>query len=480
MIPSFADALHQSPPLEEKTWVDHHARIRYSQSTWHGLINFREKRTLDQKIELELTSFFQARYAFKDRASFNEAWRQIGEHLWSPNLPLSVGIIRSIDKAFQSQLIYHGPGINPPIPKQTTDAKDKKAQLLVNFLLHGTKFARELVDVEMLKAVFVRHDKEMLVKLRQALQEELVDLANKPPKNAQEEVLWRAFLGNIIAYLPFSYPPQQEKIMIPVLQEGQCRLVLYNINTVSLKTKENATPMIALDMTPVEDKTAPRILDIIGTTYPSGDGFATTVLADFTPGHSVGEIVYKCNEATFDALLEGASGVHLVGVSLGGAMVLHILRHHADKLSRVDAYNPPGLAEDLWQKPLKACCPVNIYVQPKDIVSNMGSWPVGDHVSLYRVIPHQEDLVKNMFNAHVRAYTGCDYVTILKENPAIKNRSFLRRFLTALHLYLGPLLVYLPAKIVLMLFNFLMACCLYVARLGKNIARISKKYLNRL
>ena len=162
-----------------------------------------------------------------------------------------------------------------------------------------------------------------------------------------------------------------------------------------------------------------------------------------------------------DRWLANTEKVHIVGMSLGGAMAFHTLinNHH---ITRVDAYSPPGLYPEDWEKGIGTSCDVNIYCQPGDTVARLGTWPSSDNVKLYTVYPHQEGLSKDPFSAHARVFTGCKKITVLKENPLEENKAWDRYLLTKMHKYLGPLVVFFPITIAIM--------CFHIARSAHEIS----------
>lgn len=432
--------------------VDIPKRVEYSQSWWQSLLHFREKKSLDNKIEHEVMSLFQQRYNFKDHNAFRRVWNAIHlSQIWDKDTTLTVDLLRKINTQLQENLLYHGPGIRPP--KRNKITTDKVVHRVVNSLLHGHALPRSVIERRTLQAVLVEHNPELSKKFFDELQNELNSLLENPPKNKKEELLWRTFLGNVIAFIPFTYPAHETMITIPTLENGICRPVAYQIDVMPLELSEHTTPMSVLGLTPIGDDKATPILSFIGTTYPAADGFATTVLADFTPNKSVGEAVYEKNHAQIDAWMQGKKNVHVIGISLGGAMTFHTLRHHHEKISRVDVYNPPGLYPELWDKEIDFDCEINIYCQPGDLVSELGAWPTQKNVSLYLVMQHHKGLSENIFSSHARAFSGCKDVSIVKQDPAVENSSWRRKFLTKIHQWLGPFVVYLPVSFSLWLYR---------------------------
>lgn len=446
-----ASLLDPKIQIPDNTSLDDSTRVAYVNSFWKKIGHLQEKKQLDSKVQQEVKSFFQQRYGYQDATAFDRVWKRVGAKKWTPSSELTVGKFRDIDQAFQQQLVYHGQGMQAP-PTEMKTGIDSNVQKFVQTLLHGRDFPKELIhQKEVRNAVFIKKDHELLKQFRAEMQKELDNLAKNPPKTAQEEILWRAFLGNILALIPFSYPTNQDTLTIPMLSEGKCIQVSYSIEVLPLKFNALSSPMIALGMMPKNNDKAPPMLCYLGTTYPAGDGFAATVFADFTPGYSVGDFVYSRSKDKIDAWMKDKKDVHVIGTSLGGALTFHTLRHHEDKLSRVDVYNPPGLYNSDWVAGVGDKCPTKIYCQPGDLVSKMGAWPTGKNVSLYAVVPHQENLKENLISSHARAFTGCPEVSIIKQDPQVQNKGFRRRFLTFLHRFLGPVFVFVPSISVLLI-----------------------------
>jgi pimeloyl-ACP methyl ester carboxylesterase len=459
------DSILNKSIIPASTIVDIEKRVKLNESLWESLIHFDKKHKLDGQILRHVRTSFQDHYGIRDKEFFLHIWNKIGAKVWTPKTVLTAGIIRDIDDKFRKELIYHGEGIKPPereLPINQT------VQKLVQALLHGGDFSPLEVEDHEVKAIFSQHDEDMMKQFQLELQLEMDHLVAKPPIDKEQEFIWRAFLGNVLAIIPYSYPTTGTVFKIPILENGNCRQVEYHTEVINLIYEDHLSPMTVLAMTPINDTNAPPILSFIGTTFPAGAGFVSTLLADFTPGNSVGEIVYKRNHEKIDQWLANKTGVHVVGMSLGGAMALHTVRHHHD-IGRVDVYNPPGLYAKNWENGVGTTCEVNIFCQPNDIVSQLGEWPTSDNVSLYTVYPYQNDLPKDPLNSHARAFTGCKNITVIKEDPFVENESFFRSLLTTLHWYVAPFVIFMPLSAIIILY-----------RIANAVRQVSASYFNRL
>lgn len=446
--------------------IDNPVRIRYNNSIWQGIVHYKESRQLNRQTEQAVFSYFQERYHIEDKGHFKRVWNEIASKTWNVKSPLTVGVLCSIDKQFQQRLAYYGDGVTSA--PQLNDHPNPNVQQIIHALLHGGPLnTRELANIPLLRAVFIDKSPRFLKDFRDELQRELNQLSENPPKSEQEKIIWKGFLGNIIALLPFGYPEENESITLPMLgEDNTCQNVKYKINVLELTPRTESTPITALGLSPQDLPTAPPILTFLGTTYPAADGFAATILADFTPGKSVGEAVYATGKEKIDEWVKDKSNIHLAGMSLGGALAFHTLLHHQPKVSQVDVFNPPGLYENCWKgHKFDEGSSINIYNQSGDIVSSMGFWPTGARVSLYKVIPHHEGVKEGVGASHAMTFTGCNKVTVLKVKPEEDNNRLSRKTLTYLHRFLGPVLIYLPVK--------LMLC-------AHRIAKAAKECLSRI
>lgn len=436
--------------------LDSAKRIKYNNSCWYSLFHRKEKQQLNNEMWQMVSNFFQQRYQIEDTQQFLRIWKKIGQKEWAVKSPFTVGKLRAIDDAFKKQLVYHGPGMSPLPPN--SNHINPAVQQVANALLHGGSLSVDLIQKPLLRALLVKHDPILLKQFRIELQLELDQLAKNLPKNPREEIVWRQFLGNVIGLIPFSYPLENEIFTIPHLEmDNTCRQVPYTVQVIEITSRHSTTPISAIGFSPINDKQAPPILSFLGTTFPAGNGFCATVLGDFTPKMSVGEDVYRQGKDKITHWFKNKANVHVIGISLGGAMAFHTILDHHNNISRADVYNPPGLYEHCWKdRSFNDGCPINIYRQPGDIVSKMGFWPTGGKVEIFHVIPHQTGIVERMPRSHIQVFSGCRKVTFLKCDPMVENQNISRKALVFLHRNLGPYLFYYPTYFALCCYR--MAC----------------------
>lgn len=338
---------------------------------------------------------------------------------------------------FKQTVVYQGSGIRYSASLSGTEASE-----IVRFLLsQESAFSSNWINRKNVKGIFLKTDPLLLKNFREELRtvlhfcsEKMVALGSKA-----EEELFTAFIGNIIALIPYAYPEVGEVFEIPMRLDGVWKKVSYRVDArIDLTPKFFSSPIASYGLV---SETGPPLLTFLGTTYPAGDGFFATLLSDFTPGLSVGDAAFRWGKGKIEKWLEGKGKVDLYGASLGGAFTFQMLRRFADKIGKIYAYNPPGLYPWDWKEGKIGGPQVNIYLQENDLVPSMGFFPEGENVHLYRVSPMK---AVNKINAHVKAFTGSDFVTIVKTNSCYENSRFSRKLLTAAHFLFGILVALAP------------------------------------
>jgi hypothetical protein len=372
----------------------------------------------------------------KEQLSIQSDW--VFQVIWKQSLsshqiqigkgPLPVDEIIS---AVRETVLYHGPGIdwkgteNPQNGQRLVDE-------IVKYLFGRGSPSFDWVNAETVKGVFLRKDPVLLKKMEESLRSALLtDL----PQDSKEETVFKAFIGNVIALLPFCYPEEGREFVIPQKVDGIWKRASYTIDKkFELTPRWLGSPIVAYGMTSTD---APPVMTFLGTTYPAGDGFFATLFADFTPGFSIGHAPYLVSQEKIAEWLKEKTDVRLFGMSLGGAIAFHVMRNHEKEIGHVAAFNPPGLYPWNWSGSVQT--EIDIYYQYNDLVGTTGVFPEGKKVNIFRVIGEREE---NSYKAHARIYSGGKEVTVLKSSPQFENSRGVRKLLTFLHFFLGALFVF--------------------------------------
>jgi hypothetical protein len=385
---------------------------------------------------------------------FQKAWdHALHMHEIFRDVPLNAEQRERIETALKNTIHYHGPGCSVNFPPTTP-----KTHAIAKYLL-GQNIPFEEVGLGWKEVYFLLIEKDPLV-LKNLRAELRTCLATLPlPKTPKEEFNTKAFVGNILTLLPFTYPQVGSPLAIPTkCSDGRWKLIDYQVEKIiPLTPSLLASPLPAYLLTSSE---GPPQLIFLGTTYPSGPGAAATICADFTPGMSVGHAPMLWGIDKIRKAIAGLDDIEVSGVSLGGACGLHLLRmlspQERTHFKSFNLFRPPGLYWWNWTEEFDAGPEVNIFIQPGDIVSAIGTFPTGTKVSLYKVLPN-EDAIANAIKSHAVVNNGEGLIAFLKLPPKVVNSDSGRKALTILHMIFGPIIYLIASAISLLaqLFYFL-------------------------
>jgi hypothetical protein len=488
MIPQYVDISKTSDlfgmSLSNETVIDTEKRMMLRTSSTKSLFSFIPKK----KAEKEFWTLVKKQIAKQAGiADFNDAvliWEDIERTIKfsiTSGKEITFGDLNKIREVFLARIFYsgHGAVFSKPAPciaqqqieeaSITSDPERTKNELVddfIQFILKGSQMPHIPKKWEVWKAIFVQLNPELMESFKETLQTcllECLDQFNNPDIGPDREDVYRIFLGNVLALLPYSYP-KEGSIVIPQKIDGAWIKATYEIEKIPLNLAWITSPLYAYGLTPTTPGAQP-ILIFTGTTFPAGDGFAASVLTDFTPGCSVGESVFALGKANIAKWMKDRHNVSLFGQSLGGSLALLTLIEFTEQIGRVDAYNPAGLYPWKWKNAYNEGN-INIYMQSNDLVPILGTWPTGEAVHLYKINPNTEGIKPNFLASHIQAFTGQPEVLIEKLDPFKENKQVKRVLLTILHMVLGPILIFVPG-----------ICLLILKKLYDALASLIKKML---
>lgn len=315
-----------------------------------------------------------------------------------------------------------------------------KARNILRMLMMGWHDNwHSLISKKELKAVFYRRDHQFTQAMRYAFQEGFQHLFTQLQEATLTETQHRQallFISNCIAYLPFADPTPYESFTIPQWLEGRWQMVEYKVTPIELTPTsgvgklflEERDRVFAYGLESFTHLSAEPHLVFMGTTYPAGQGFITTVKTDLKAFQTPGTELYLSGRERITNWLEKQhQRVHSCGASLGGSLSLLLAIDKGDKLSRVDALNPPGLYDSWFKNSLDhwdelAHHPlVTVQKQGHDPVSSFGIWKK-DWIVM-RVIPQQDKQGPNGGVDHALNYAGFPDTQFLLEDTEEDNKS---------------------------------------------------------
>lgn len=277
------------------------------------------------------------------------------------------------------------------------------ARNLLRVLMMGWQDSTSLASLRLLSALAIQHDSELSRAMRYAFQQGFdhiyTQLENQELTESQFNQA-QFFLSNCLMLLPFSDITPYESFNIPQHLQGKWQLVTYKVTPIELTPTtgfeqlfiQDEDRVFAYGLEPITHLDAEPHLIFMGTTYPSGQGFLTQINTDMEPFETVGKKLYRTGHAKIAAWLDKQTQkTHVCGASLGGSLSLLLAIHQGEKLSRVDALNPPGLY-DPWRKSrfdrwdfCESKPSVYIQKQANDVVSALGVWKDDWHI--FQVTP---------------------------------------------------------------------------------------------
>ena len=305
---------------------------------------------------------------------------------------------------------------------------------------------RDILSREVLKAIFIERDYKLTKGLRHAFQQGFSHLFTqlhdiKPPSLEFNQV--QLYLSNCLAILSSSDLTAYESFTIPEWVNGSWQLVDYKVVPIELTPTSGFNKLFLKDedrvfaygLEPITNLDARPHLIFMGTTYVAGQGFEPQVKSDMKAPQTPGMDLYISGEENITHFLDKQPkrNTHVCGLSLGGALAEIVAVHQGEKLSRVDALNPPGLNKswrknrfDRWDEQTKR---PEVYVQRQgnDPVSKFGVWK--KEWNVIKVTPPIDKQGPNGGADHALNYAGFAKTTftainVEKDNKARKARDF--------------------------------------------------------
>lgn len=299
-----------------------------------------------------------------------------------------------------------------------------KARNLLRVLMMGwTNEWRSLLTKETFYAVFLERHHELTRAMRFAFQEgfrHIFSQLQTKELSAQQKNQADFFISNCLSYLPFADMSPYEFITVPQYVDSKWQLIDYKVIPIELTPTSGFKKLFlaeqdrvfAYGLEPITHLTAQSHLVFMGTTYPAGQGFFTTVNTDLEAFETAGKKLYRSGRNNIIRWLnQQKNNIHVCGTSLGGALSLLLALDQGDKLTRVDALNPPGLYHpfrkskfDKWDtfenKP-------EVYIQKQDgFIPSFGVWKNEWHV--LQVIPQANKKGPNTGADHALNYAGLE------------------------------------------------------------------------
>lgn len=298
---------------------------------------------------------------------------------------------------------------------------------------------REIVSWKIFNAVFINRDGELLRGMRLAFQQGFNHIYSQL-RNCRLTTLQhnqaQLYISNCLSLLPFADINPYESISVPqwINIKNEWQLVDYKVVPIELTpTKgfkklfiDDEDRVFAYGLEPINNQDAEPHLIFMGTTYPAGQGFTTQINTDLEGFETAGNKLYRSGRNKIAGWLDKQSKkTHVCGMSLGGSLSLLLAADQGNKLSRVDAHNPPGFYNgwrkssfDRWDE-LSVRPQVFVQRQGNDPVSRFGVWK--KEWNLLQITPPASKQGPNQFTDHALNYAGFAETKFIAVDTTIDN-----------------------------------------------------------
>jgi hypothetical protein len=303
---------------------------------------------------------------------------------------------------------------NWPICYSKPQNIDPNFSELFRVLVAEREFTHAIFSQSLLKNIFIVPKQDMLDLMAYKINE-CFERIYYGERGLQSEL----FKSHLISLIPYCYPRIGDRFFIPETSGHEARCCEYRVTQrLDFTIHKKLSPHHGYVL---KNKKGNTLLVFMGTTFPSGNGFCSTLFSDFVPFLSVGKLPFSKSFHLLHAFFQNHDDVTLYGMSLGGAMVFHTMREFPEKVKQGYAISPPGLfTSDLFESQKK----LTILTQQNDMIPKLGFFPTGDKVSLFYIKVHQK---KNPLASHAQAFSNHKKCRIYSHQVMQENKKLLRK-----------------------------------------------------
>lgn len=201
----------------------------------------------------------------------------------------------------------------------------------------------------------------------------------------ETEAKYEILISNLLAAYPFFADHKcTNTLSIPQKIKEKWELIEHQVQALDLSPQTGMISRLIRDedriyaygLTPVVPRSdSPRLLLLMGTTYPTGQGSALSTMRVFDVGYSVGE-GYHWGTVENWLFADKQPKVKVIGLSQGGASAMFVAAKYSSYIIQADCHNPPALCSATlnrlhanWLKTPKDSRPIiNVYAQKGDPV----------------------------------------------------------------------------------------------------------------
>lgn len=324
----------------------------------------------------------------------------------------------------------------------------------IRWLVHEDGKLDGLLNWNVLKAALISHDPELVCAARTHLMNCLHQAVNYvETKQGIDHIKVWAYVGNVLAMLPYFEPPEGIEISIPTYHNEQWQTHSYQVKRIHLND-DWGTPSIAYALEPTNSKKdsyeeSHALLLFMGTAPSTTSGAMVSIWADFCPGKMVGEELYEMGKERIEAWVEQYDRVVAFGQSLGGALAQIAVAHHPEKV-QAHVFNAPNVNRRIYHKAREGITGekdrVFCFNHRDDLVCKVGT----RHIPGTRVFIAETPETYDPFSAHARIVAGHTNSKINEIDAVLDLKHPHRHTMNFLHA-LGSYLFFIPLTLLLVI-----------------------------
>ena len=325
-------------------------------------------------------------------------------------------------KKLLDNVILRGEGIQKVGPPKSFEAAALRSMLLADpDWKKQIPPLRELMSL--FQSIFCKKDPKLFSAAKAWLQEKLFAAKEEVPSEKMRAI----YVRNLLALYPFFSPEAGEEVSFEVLG----KLETYIVELIPLTPSYSSSPLMAYGLIPKEkNKNIPPFLVFKGTTYPTDEGFAQSLLTDINPFAPVGGYAFQLFikeriEKWLKKQTQNGSKVEVIGASLGGALSLQTASYLPSYIKEVHAFNSPAVTSSevqAWNQKNEEFPEVHVYLQNNDPISSFVGSCFAPDWKIYHVYSPIEDPLQ----AHASFYTAHEQAFIIPGDARSLNNSLKR------------------------------------------------------
>ncbi len=378
-----------------------------------------------------------------------------------------VGDLTMLCNFIDNSMVSQGQVSLPPLFPANLQIDDCDLKNFIEYVFTEVPLEQEWTKFRMVMKDFITKDptyfSQVCKIVQSCLDHRYKQLTDGRISTPIEEKLAKISIRNLVSVLAFLNIKDTDRIRIPQRINRVWKQVTYQPKPIRLSYWWLGDPVNAYAFSPVDlaDNASP-LLVFMGTTPPGFPGSLLTLWTDFVPFfYMVGEFLFRmgCKKIRncIDDLYAANNNrpVKLMGMSLGGAIILHVLADFLVNFDKVKSYiasSPYYSSMKLrkYKNKVHAYVAANnrfprtkIVTQDNDIVARIGKCPpTNDKTRIFHLMPKPTPDNRHPFttpDSHLKSFINCKDVIVLESSSAYENAARARTIVSIGYRIIAPI-----------------------------------------